>query len=260
MNRFYQNLLAVLIFINGASVCYSQDNSPVQLGADLMSRYIWRGVNLGGNSPSIQPSLKLNLATKDNFHALTIGAWGAFSVSELSFQEADLYLTYTFKEMIGLTVTDYYFPSDVTSARNNYFNYDAATTGHVFEGAINFNGTVKIPFTFMFAMNFYGADKRRVNEDGTSGNIFFSKYAELGYKNSIKGVDLNAFIGAALDNPDETNGEEGYYYNSSAGIINLGVKACKKIPITDKFQLPLQASLIFNPEAGNIFIVFGISL
>jgi hypothetical protein len=259
MKIFYHNLLCIIIFVVGAEVCYSQDYQLIQLGADVMSRNIWRGVNLGGNSPSIQPSLKLNLVTDDTSHVLTIGTWGAFSMSELEFQEADLYVTYTFKKLIGLTVTDYFFPSDLVSARNNYFNYDSETTGHVFEGMLTFNGTKHIPFTLVFAMNFYGADRRKMNEDGTSGDIFFSKYAELGYHTSLKGVDINAFIGAALDNPDEDKGEQGYYYNLSAGIINLGVKASKKIPVTEKYQLPVQASLIFNPEAENIFIVFGIS-
>lgn len=239
---------------------FSQSDSPVQLGADFMSRYIWRGVNLGGSSPSIQPWIKLNMNSKDSNHALSIGAWGAYTFSQTSNQEVDLYMTYTFKNALSFTVTDYFFPEYYsTEGRSGFFNYDSDSTCHVLEGIVSFNGTEKIPFTFMFAMNFYGNDARRLNSDGSVAGIFMTKYVELGYKKNIKGVDFNAFVGAALDKPDTDKGELGFYGNDSAGIINLGLKVSKSILITENYSLPVQASLITNPEAGNIFMVFGIS-
>jgi len=122
-----------------------------------------------------------------------------------------------------------------------------------------FNGTKKIPLTFMFAMNCFGFDSKKVNDDGTQGDIFYTKYIELGYKKTVKDIDLNAFIGAAVDDPDEKKGESGFYANNSAGIINLGIKASKNIKITPDYYLPVQASLITNPEAEKIYLVFGIS-
>lgn len=245
------------LFVSNA---FSQSDSPIQFGADLMSRYIWRGVDLGGESPSIQPSIKYVCNSKDTAHSFTIGAWGAYNYNTVN-QEADLYLTYTFKNVLSLTISDYYFPGSVfyTPEQSKYFNYKKDKTGHVFEPAISFNGTESIPFTLMFAMNVYGADVCKINDDGTTGDIFMSKYIEAGYSKSIKGVDFNAFVGATLDDPDEDKGEAGFYGNKSAGIINLGIKVSKNIKITDNYELPVHASLITNPEAEKIFIVFGIS-
>jgi len=239
---------------------FSQDESPLQLGADVMSRYIWRGVNLGGNSPSIQPWIKYNVVSKDKAHVFTAGTWGAYTFSPTSNQEVDLYLAYTFKNVISFTVTDYFFPELYsTGERSRYFNYHQDSTCHVYEGIISFNGTEKIPFTLLFGMNFYGNDARRINSDASSGQIFMTKYVELGYKKNIQGIDFNAFIGAALDQPDQERGELGFYGNENAGIINLGVKAAKSIRITDRYSVPVQASLITNPEAEKIFLVLGIS-
>ena len=225
-----------------------------------MSRYIWRGVNLGGSSPSLQPWIKYNISSKDSSHVLTAGAWGAYTFSQTSNQEVDLYLTYTFKNVFSLTVTDYFFPEYYSSEnRSKFFNYDKDSTCHVFEGIISFNGTEKIPFTVLFGMNFYGNDARKVNSDGSSDKIYMTKYVELGYKKNIKGVDFNAFVGAALDKPNTDKGELGFYGNKTSGIINLGLKVSKSIQISDKYALPIQASIITNPEAENIFMVFGIS-
>ena len=260
MNRILKAITALFFILTFALDIFSQNVSPVQLGADVMSRYIWRGVNLGGSSPSIQPWLKYSVSSKDSNHALTIGAWSAYTFSQTSNQEVDLYLTYTYKSVISLTVTDYFFPEYYnTKGRSRYFNYDKDSTCHVYEGVISFNGTEKIPFTFLFAINFYGNDARKININGTSGDIFMTKYIEVGYKKNIKGTDFNAFIGAALDKPNMDRGELGFYGNKTAGVINLGVKASKSIQISDKYSLPVQASLITNPEAENIFLTFGIS-
>lgn len=246
--------------------------SPWSVGADFVSRYIWRGVNLGGSSPSIQPYLEYGIGSDDHFFA--IGAWGAYSVSGIqTSQEADLYLSYTLKEMFSLTVTDYFFP-DETSGRNKYFNYnmdwdkinsgETDQTGHVVEAAISFNGTEQIPVSVMFAMNIWGADSQKHKEESgvmvPEDAIVMSKYIELGYSTEVKGVALDLFAGAALDKPEIDKGEPaGFYGQKAMGFINLGFTLSKEIQITDNYTLPVFGSVITNPEAQNIFMVLGIS-
>lgn len=227
------------------------------MNVDFMSRYIWRGVNLGGNTPSIQPTMKYNFGNTK--HAFSIGAWGAYSIGGNQLQECDLTFGYTFNELITIGVTDYFFQAD-NGLSMRYGNYTDNQTGHVFEGTFAFNGTKKIPFTLMFAMNFYGLDARKINTDGTDGGIIMSKYVELGYKKMWDDMTLNLFIGGILDDPKQDRGEIGFYGNESNGIINVGCKLSKEIKITDKFSLPIQTQLIANPERERIYLVLGISL
>ncbi len=261
-----KNIIFLSIFFIGYLSVFSQNAeekpSVFEIKADIMSRYIWRGCDIGGESPNIQPSVLVNLG--DTNHAVTIGAWAAYNFGT-SNQEADLYVTYTFKKFLNISLYDYYFPGNpvYSSTQKKYFNYQEGKTGHIYEVSASFNGTDKIPFTLLFAMNVYGDDKRKtkaiINDTVVRGNIFYTKYIELGYKKTIRGTDFNAFIGATLDDPNEDKQEEGYYYNKSAGIINIGCKVAKTVKITDSYSLPLQGSLIFNPEAEKIYVVFGIS-
>jgi len=237
------------IFLNFVLVSSAQNFS---LGADLFNRYIWRGLDLGGKSPSLQPWTNVKFGN-DN-HSLTLGAWGAFCLAGTANEEIDIYVNYSFKNSVNIIVTDYFFPGLNSGIKENYFEYRADSTGHVLEGAISFTGTEKIPFTALFAINFYGNDARKSN-----GDLFMSKYAEIGYKSNIKGTDFNVFIGAALDNPDEKNGEVGYYLNEKIGITNLGVKLSKSLEVSDKFSIPVQCSLITNQDLNRIFMAFGLS-
>ncbi len=224
----------------------------LEFGADLFNRYIWRGLDLGGKSPSIQPWLKLS-AGNDN-HAFSIGAWGAFSLAGTSNEETDLYLTYTYKNALSITLTDYFFPGLNTGSKDKYFEWGKDKTGHVLEGTIAFNGTDNIPFTALFAMNLYGNDARKSN-----GNIFMSKYIELGYKATFKYADFNVFVGGTPDKADTDNGETAFYLNDKPGITNIGVKVSKTIQITDNFSVPVQCSIISNPDLNKIYLAFGLS-
>lgn len=243
---FWASAFILLLLMPGLSV--AQVETSLNPGVDFMSRYIWRGLNLGGSSPSIQPSLEF---TAGNF---TLGSWGAFSTGNgMTLQETDLYLSYTFKEVVSLTITDYFFQND-SVANNHYFEFDENKTGHLLEASASFNGTEKIPFTLLAALNFWGADALKAD-----GKKQYSTYFELGYNGKCKDVDYNVFMGFTPNNPDEEKGETGFY-GPDAGIINLGIKASKSLKITDTFSLPVSASFMVNPLAENVFLVVGISL
>ncbi len=252
MKKTQLSILSILILsllsINtiNAQTDSSATKSPISISADVMSRYIWRGSDFGA-APSVQPGIEYSKG------GLSVGAWGAYAINYQGYQESDLYLGYTFyKDMFTVMVTDYYFQSDLTNV--NYFDYKKETTGHVFEAALTFNGTKKLPLSLIIASNIYGADAKRINGDGTQGNNQFSTYAELTY--SFKHFDL--FAGANLTEPNRDNGETGYYGNYR-GFVNIGITATKNIKITKEYSLPLTLSVITNPQAEKIYFVAGFS-
>ena len=219
--------------------------SPFSLSLDMMSRYVWRGTDFGA-SPSMQPGISYS------HKGFTVGAWGAYAMNLTGAQEADLYVSYSPVEMFTVTLTDYFFPDEVNDY--DYFNYDKNSTGHILEASVSFNGTEKLPMTVLLATNVYGADAARLNAGGEQTGIQYSSYAELKY--SFKNIDL--FIGANLTDPNEDHGESGFY-GDKMGVVNLGISTSKEIKITNSYSLPLNISLITNPQAKRIFLVAGFS-
>jgi len=247
----------------------SQDSTETSklnfdVGADLVSRYVWRGTQFGGFSPSIQPGASVAIGD------LEIGAWGSYSIGGANpYQEFDLYISYTLLDgMLSLTLNDYYFPDEMTDYK--YFRYDKDETGHIFEGSVSFNGTESFPVSLLLAINFFGNDARKINDDPNSldfnqeDGIQHSSYAELGYSTSINDVVIDAFMGIALNNPKKADANTGYigetgFYGEGLGVVNLGFTASKEIKITEKYSLPVFGSIITNPQAEKVFFVFGIS-
>lgn len=233
--------------LNSASAQEKASRCKLDVSADIMSRYVWRGMNLGGSSPSMQPNIELG------FGNLAIGAWGAYSFnSAITSQETDLYLSYTLGSLVSITATDYFFPKE--GSPNHYFNYRKDETGHLYELSAKFPGSQKIPLTLQVAANVYGADAKK--KDGSNQ---YSTYVEVGYNFKVKETGCNAYLGFTPTKPDTKLGETGFY-GTGPGIINVGVTATRDIKITDSFTLPVNASLITNPQSENIFLVIGISL
>lgn len=236
--------------------------AQINLGADLVSRYIWRGRDYG-NSPSVQPNLSFSVA------GFKIGAWGSYGLAQSSkeindttvinmghYAEMDLYLSYTYK-WFTLQITDYFFPNPLNANEGNrYFNYENATTGHTLEGCLMFAGPEKFPLQLTFSTLFYGADKNKdslgVYGAGTGNN--YSTYIEAAYIFKLQkiGVDLKPFVAGI---PFGSS-----WYGDYAGIVNCGLTATKVIGITEKFSLPLYVSLITNPQAESVFLVVGLTL
>jgi hypothetical protein len=238
------------------------EGATLLFGADLLSRYIWRGYDYG-NSPAIQPNIAFS------WKGLNIGAWGSYAFTKHSIElndttiidagnyaETDLYISYTYK-WFTLLLFDYFNMNGLNANDGNkYFDYNNATTGHTFEGCLVFDGPKQFPLQVTLSTLFYGADKDQdstgVYGYGTNNN--YSTYFELACKIHLKKIDveLKPFIGGI---PFGSS-----WYGPYAGVINLGLTAKKSIPITPLYSLPVQASLITNPQAQSIFLVFGVSL
>lgn len=246
MKRF--NILFLFLY---SSMIWAQSNTSstkdsLSIGADLMSRYIFRGMDIGA-SPSIQPNLTY---TTGKFN---IGLWGAYTLNKFTTQEADIFITYNVNEQFSLTLTDYFFPSETGSY--NYFDYKKDTTGHLLEGNLTYTGQDKFPIQCLIAVNFYGSDAIRLNHAGLKKGIQYSTYAEISYPFKY----FDAFIGANLTKPHTDLGETGFYGND-IGIINLGLTTHKEVKLSSTYSLPMSLSFITNPQSGKVFLVFGLSL
>ena len=106
-------ILSLIIYI---FIVFSTLFAEVRMGADVVSRYVWRGSDYG-NAAAIQPFIERGMGK------IIIGAWGSWSISpgmyynsndkemisESSGNECDLYVSMDVGSF-GFTLTDYFFP------------------------------------------------------------------------------------------------------------------------------------------------------
>jgi len=258
-------LLFTLIFFINFSFAQEADEEKLSLnvGADIISKYVWRGAQFGSNSPSVQPYTELSAGP------FVVGVFNSTSFSGIrSFQEIDIYLGANFyDEMFSVFLFDYY----IFSPGGDYFDFNQNTTAHVLEADISFNGTEKFPLSVLYTVNIYGADALRIEDDINSTNfnsslgIKYSSYLEISYLGKLGNIEYQPFIGANLTNSKLPNIVTGYsgetgYYGDKPGIVHTGFKLTNEIPITEKFSLPIFGQVSVNTLTKDMFFVFGISL
>jgi hypothetical protein len=253
MNTKYLKVSFIIIFLFQISFLFSQSTQDSSGGkfnitADLVSRFVWRGQNVGGSSPHLQPTLSY---TNNGFE---VGAWGSYGISN-QYAEVDLYAKYSIYGFSAI-LTNYYVPtlSDGTPASANpkFYNFEGKTTANVLEFAFQYKGPESFPISIIAGTYLYGNDHSygydaELDADSTN---YYSTYAELGYTFKVKEQNIDLFIGITP--------KEGFYGNGF-GVVNLGLKGYRNIKITDNYSLPVYASLITNPQAETIYALFGIT-
>lgn len=241
-------IFTVVLSLIGISAIKAQ-GVEVSAGADLVSSYIWRGIDC--SPAAFQPSLGVS------YKGLSLTAWGSTDFNSLA-KEFDFILGYTTGNL-SVSLTDYAFPfSDVsidvydqTGAQigretfsYDYFDYDQ----HQLEVGIFYTISEKVPLSLAWNTFISGNDKKPDDPDSQN----FSSYFEVGYSLAVNGLAFDFAVGGSP-------WESGVYGNDSFAITNLSIKGSKEIKITDSFSLPVFSQVIVNPELKNAHFVFGLS-
>jgi hypothetical protein len=236
MKKFFP-LLFLLSPIFNAFAQDEEKSFSADLSVDLVSRYVWRGLNLS-ESPALQPTLGIS------YKNFTLGTWSSYTLSRESIQEVDLFLSYE-REYLTITINNYYNTLDTLGFTGNYFDMNKATTPHVLEGMITLSGPESFPLSLTAATMFWGNDRK---EDG---NNFYSTYLELEYPFKVQETEIATFIGIT-----PTNG----LYGTEFGVVNLGLSATKSIVVTENFSIPIKGSFMLNPQQEKVFFVISLTL
>ncbi len=232
MNKTKAFFVAVIIFFMGPAI-KAQDKVEVQLCADLVTQYIWRGLQLG--HASIQPTLAVG------WKGLSLEAWGSVGITDSKdLYEIDLMAAYS-TGGLSLGIRDFW--SGISSER--YFYYNTHGTNHVFEAFVSYDfGVVKTSWQTSFA-GYDGVNR--------SGKRAYSSYFEASAPFKLATCDWEATVGAV---PYATT----YYNTNGFAVTDVSLRATKDIKITDKFSVPIFGQIAANPCSQKAYFIFGFTL
>lgn len=244
-----------LFFLLFSSVIYSQ--TRITISSDFVSTYMYCGTNIGGNSPHIQPTVKYNYIPNDSVYKNTnfeLGIWGSIGTNN-KYREFDLYATLTVKN-ISVSFYKIYVPylPDGTPISSNIslLNNEPFTTAYQDEVIFSYNGSEKIPFTFIIETYIYGNDR----DYGYNLNLdkkhlsYFSTYIEGNYSTNLLNQNIKVFTGITT-HPG--------MFGDKFGFVNIGLTDNYKVKI-NKLEIPVFGTFIYNPMINKPFFVLGVTL
>ena len=200
----------------------------VSLGADVVSRYVWRGTDFGDNA-SVQPYLELASG------GFALGAWGSFAIDDGASNELDLYASFS-AGPVSVGITDYHFP---TGTDVDYFDFDDEDGTHILEPFVSFTAPGDVPVSLLVAYNAFGDPDDSI-------------YLNASVPFMVGDVEMGFGVGASA-------GESALYGTDGFGIVDVALSGAKAIPVTDAFAIPVFVQYIVNPYEERSFLVFGVS-
>ena len=208
----------------------------LEIKADVVSSYVWRGMDCAGFS--IQPEATLTWQKP----GLSFGAWASVELMDshdwANMSEFDLFLEWS-KGGFTAGLTDYNFCSGGYWSGWK-FNADAT---HFLEANLAYDfGPVALAWNTLLT----GADHRF--DDG-EWKRNYSTYVELTAPWKLGGLEGSAAVGACLW--DDTFSAPG---NEGLNVCNIALTATKEIG-----GVPVSASVITNPQSDKTFFVVGVS-
>lgn len=224
--------------------------SPVSLslGVDLVSRYVWRGVEFGADpatgssSPHFQPTASLTYALSP-VTGVSFGFWGSYGFNG-TYNESDMFLGMLFATKAGqfaVTVNDYYYPYNNT----RFSNTDGDGKGaHTVDAQLLYTMPGSFPLSILVSNN--------IHNDFPNNK---SLYVEASYPFAVSEYTVQVFAGMAKG-PSIWHGVA----TDKFELINLGCKAGKTIKVTDTFSIPVGVAWIYNVYQQKTFLVFKLTL
>lgn len=247
MHSVKRILLIFFVLITSGGLLAQEEKSQgldFNFGTDLVSRYIWRGMEFGGDPavPQFQPYAAFSY-DGGKYGKIELGAWGSYGFTG-NYSENDLYLKYTYGTgvlSVSAVLNDYYYPY----LGSSFFNFkDAGKGAHTLEAGLAVTGNESFPLSVLISKN--------VRNDLPGDH---SLYIEASYPFTINQVNLNVFAGAA-------QGRSLWHLvdTDKFVLINFGASAAKTVKISDDYCLPLSISWIMNAHRKQTFLVFKIGL
>lgn len=230
-NAYRRHSVRIATLIAAAAPAGPAAAQSASIGADIVSRYVWRGIDFG-ESMSVQPGLTIAIA------GLEFGAWGSYSISAsgATANENDLWASYTHEFASGASVsvgvTDYYFPGP---RAEGFLVGDA----HTLEFSASLSGPESLPVSL-----FAGVVEDKKEAEDEKEEDTYTLYVEAGLPlGTLEGVELGAHVGMV-------GGRSEFYGTPNASLVNLGITASKALRITESFAPPVTVSYIVNTAAS----------
>ena len=225
-NNVLMMVCALLLGMSSMAPLCAQDRGKwsMTVGADGVSHYLWRGLNLAG--PSIQPSVYFDYAKGD--WAVSMGAWGSQTLLNNEYNELDLSIEATWRNFT-MTLLDY--GDDYTAPWQE---------GHYLDLGLSYTLSEDVPVTFSWNSVINQTFEGSMDGGGFDWQAAFPSYFEVAYDFSLSVVDLSLAVGGV---PFASE----YYESDVPGICNLNLTAGHEFEFEHGGTLPISAQVMYNP-------------
>jgi len=202
------------------------------VGADVVSNYIWRGIQVAGLG--VQPNLAVG------YGGAYVDLWASLNAFDWTFTAPNPYIHNPFYPEVDLTVGFSRWGLDVKCMWMYYFS---GWEDYTQEWRVKYRVSNKLPLHVMWCFRTFGKDYYEITDGQNSiKKRAYSSYLELGYEFALP-YELNLMLNVGM-----TPWKSFYTcYQGQFAVVDLDAKLQRNWDVSDKCRINVFAQMMINP-------------
>lgn len=211
------------------------------MSANLQTNHLWRGGEVAdGVVVTSDASYKMF------GESLQLGVWGGINIQG-TYKEFNYFATYSIKGF-SLSLWDTYnFAEYATYNNEEFFNYNASTTGRFLDATLAYQFSGKFPLRLCWSTILFGRDRNSENSANRYSTFVYGEYPV--YNRQKWRFDIGLGGAFALN----AMGERATFYGDEPGLVHISTKLTYDLKIRD-YHMPISISTMMNPQSGKAYL------
>ncbi len=229
-------VVSILLSLTTA-VSYAQ----FEASANIQTNHLWRGGEVADGVV-----VTTDVATTLLGENFRLGVWGGMN-TQGSYKEFNYYATYTLGGL-SLALWDTYNFSDFATYNNEeFFNYDAATTGRFLDATVAYCFGETFPLKLSWSTVIFGRDRISDNSANRYSTFCYAEYPL--YNRDLWRLDVG-LGGAFAINPC---GESANFYGEQSGVVHVSMAISRDLVLGD-YHIPITVTTMWNPQSDQAYL------
>lgn len=236
----------VVLFLSGMYLSI-QLHAQLHFNANVQNMHLWRGIEVADGMV-----FTTDVSLTDAKGHFRIGLWGGTNTRG-TYKEFNYYTSYTCKGFSLALWDTYNFSSGATYNNKEFFNYRARDTGRFLDAIASYRFSGKFPLLLSWSTVIFGRDRNLGNTVNKYSTFCYAEYPV--YQKDKWRVDAGIGGAFALNRA----GDSSHFYGDTPGIVHATLKITRNLNI-GKYEIPLFACALWNPESNQAFFQLGAQL
>lgn len=211
----------------------------------VANNHLWRGIEVSDGLV-----MTSSLGVHDRKGYVKVGVWNGTNVTG-KYKELNFFAEFTVQRFRLAFWDTYNFSTDADYNNKEFFNYKSHSTGRFLDCILSYNFGRRFPLTLTWSTILFGRDRYDLYSAGSRQR--YSTYVAAEYRClDRQHWTIDASVGGTFTLADKA-GDRSTFYSSRPGVIDIRATVTYDIRITDRYNIPVSSTVMFNPVENRAY-------
>lgn len=217
----------------------------LEVDLSIANNHLWRGIEVSDGLVMCS-----SLGVHDRNGYVKVGVWNGTNVTG-KYKELNFFAEFTVRRFRLAFWDTYNFSTDADYNNKEFFNYKAHSTGRFLDCIATYSFGERFPLTLTWSTILFGRDRCSLYAAGSKQR--YSTYVSAAYRClERERWTIDASVGGTFTLANRAS-DRSTFYSSRPGIIDVRATVTYDIKITDRYNLPVSSTVMFNPVENRAY-------